>query len=167
MSPPPFLVTVLSIVTATSNPTVLARILILTAQEFAHKWKEKCARLDGFSFKDDTLQYTVWVKSLGFQYVFEGTIYHLWQFCGRQILCSSRRLQRWPNLIFNQRPSLCQHNYISQVNIQYHYWACYLIKVWLWTITWTGMNKLSIYHSLKDLKVHHLSLVGLSLILCP
>ena len=54
----------------------------------------------------------------------------------------------------NQPSYLCQHNYISQFNIQYHYWACYLIKVSLWTITWTGMNKLSIYHSLKDLKVH-------------
>ena len=127
MSTPPFLVTVLSVVTATSNPTVLAEILILTVPKNLRKNGKTNVpgiaqlKLDGFSFKVDTL-FESNPKSLGFQYVFEGTIYHLWQFCGRQILCSSRRLQRWPNLIFNQQsPSLCQHNYISQVNIQYHY----------------------------------------------
>ena len=55
MSPPPFLVTVLSIVTATSNPTVLARILILTVPKNLPKNGKTNVpgiaqlKLDGFS----------------------------------------------------------------------------------------------------------------------
>ena len=91
--------------------------------------------------------------------------------CGDRILCCSARggfkgvhlnlILRHPNIYIETPQShiethpSCQHNYISQFNIKYHYFErLYLIKVWLWTITWTGMNKLSIYHSLKDLKVH-------------
>ena len=91
--------------------------------------------------------------------------------CGDRMLCCSARggfkgvhlnlILRHPNIYIETPQShiethpSCQHNYISQFNIKYHYFErLYLIKVWLWTITWTGMNKLSIYHSLKDLKVH-------------
>ena len=167
MSPPPFLVTVLSVVTATSNPTVLARILILTVpKNLLKRWKKY---VPGFSFKDDTLQYNVWVKSQEFGISIYVSLRAQFTIFGNFVVAKfSAAREGFKGGPILYLTSLCQHNYISQFNIKYHYFErLYLIKVWLWTITWTGMNKLSIYHSLKDLKVHHLSLVGLSLILCP
>ena len=166
MSPPPFLVTVLSIVTATSNPTVLARILILTVpknlltsgKENVPVWMASPSKMIHCHCLSQIPRVRDFNMSLRAQFTIFGN------FVVAKFSAAREGFKGGPILYLT---SLCQHNYISQVNIQYHYWACYLIKVWLWTITWTGMNKLSIYHSLKDLKVHHLSLVGLSLILCP